>query len=162
MEQEREFNSKRKGGLFKNMEEKLQIHQNMQQTKTALKAIGKIAEQNNVQINDAEVPEINSPAYVVESAAGQNIPKPVPLYGLVQLDKKDIHFGAHGYTPEPPKEKKLMLKVQKMADQLDVQLTPALIQLGSHEAISNAVIDQAVARGKTQAQINEAMLVLKD
>jgi hypothetical protein len=81
---------------------------------------------------------------------------------LTQLSAEDIHIGAHGTTFEPPKEKKIMLNVQKMADRLDVQLTPALLQLGSHEEISNAVIDQAVAKGKTQGQINEAMLILKE
>ena len=142
------------------MEEKLQIHENMEQTKSALKNINRLTEKNQVQLED--VAEVNSPAWVVDSAAGQNIPKPVAIYGLVQTGSEDIHLGAHRYTMEPPKEKKIMLNVQKMADKLDVNLSTSLLQLGSHESISNAVIDQAVAKGKTQAQINDAMLILKE
>jgi hypothetical protein len=83
------------------MEEKLKIHQSMVQTKTALKSINKLSEQNNVQLN--ETPEVNSPAWTVESAAGQNIPSPANLYGLTQLG--DIQFGAHGYTSDGSKKK---------------------------------------------------------
>jgi len=59
----------------------------MEKTKSALKAISKLSENNNVQIsqNMKETPEVNSPAWVVESAAGTVIPKPVSLYGLTQL-----------------------------------------------------------------------------
>ena len=44
---------------------------------------------------------------VVESAAGHNIPQPVPIYGLSQLKsaKSDIHMGAHGYTMEEKQKK---------------------------------------------------------
>ena len=78
------------------MEAKLQIHEEMQQTQKALKAINKLSEQNNIQVR--ETPEFNSPALVVGSAAGQNIPAPVNIHGLAQ--SSDIHFGAHGYTSD--------------------------------------------------------------
>jgi hypothetical protein len=43
------------------------------------------------------------------------------------LHDVDINFGAHGGAGEPAKEKKIMLNVSKMANQLNVQLSPALL-----------------------------------
>lgn len=82
----------------------MKIHQNMEQTKTALKAITKLTEKNNLQLGEMqpayEKYDINSPAWVNESAAGSVIPAPVNIYGLVQLNNRDISFGAHRTTDE--------------------------------------------------------------
>lgn len=40
---------------------------------------------------------------------------------------------------------------------LGIAFTPDLIALGSNSAISDALIEKAVAAGKTEAQINAAM-----
>ena len=47
-----------------------------------------------------------------------------------------------------------------MASKLGIPVTPELLSLGSNEAISSALIDKAVAAGKTEEQINAAMSVL--
>jgi len=47
-----------------------------------------------------------------------------------------------------------------MAKKLNVPMTPELLSLGSNEAISNALIDKAVASGASEAQINSAMASL--
>ena len=48
IQQDKQYRSKKTDGLFKSMEEKLQINENMMQTKSALKAINKIKDQTNV------------------------------------------------------------------------------------------------------------------
>jgi hypothetical protein len=47
-----------------------------------------------------------------------------------------------------------------MAQKLGISFTPDLIALGSNAAISDALIEKAVAAGKTEAQINSAMASL--
>lgn len=47
-----------------------------------------------------------------------------------------------------------------MAAKLGVPMTPELLNLGTNEAISSALIDKAVAAGKSEEQINAAMSVL--
>ena len=44
-----------------------------------------------------------------------------------------------------------------MAQKLGVPFTQDLMALGSNSAISDALIEKAVAAGKTEAQINAAM-----
>lgn len=48
-------------------------------------------------------------------------------------------------------------KVREMAQKLGIPFTPDLVALGSNAAISDALIERAVAAGKTEAQINAAM-----
>jgi len=51
-------------------------------------------------------------------------------------------------------------KVKEMAQKLGVPFTSDLMALGSNSAISDALIEKAVAAGKTEAQINAAMASL--
>ena len=51
-------------------------------------------------------------------------------------------------------------KVKQMAQMLGIPFTADLIALGSNSAISDALIEKAVAAGKTEAQINAAMAQL--
>ena len=47
-----------------------------------------------------------------------------------------------------------------MAQKLGIPFTNDLLALGSNAAISDALIERAVAAGKTEAQINAAMASL--
>ena len=51
-------------------------------------------------------------------------------------------------------------KVKEMAHKLGIPFTNDLINLGSNSAISDALIEKAVAAGKSEAQINAAMATL--
>lgn len=51
-------------------------------------------------------------------------------------------------------------KVKEMAQKLGVPFTNDLLSLGSNSAISDALIEKAVAAGKSEAQINAAMASL--
>lgn len=51
-------------------------------------------------------------------------------------------------------------KVKEMAQKLGIPFTADLLALGSNSAISDALIEKAVAAGKTEAQINAAMASL--
>jgi hypothetical protein len=53
-----------------------------------------------------------------------------------------------------------MEKVKEMAQKLGVPFTKDLMALGSNSAISDALIEKAVAAGKSEAQINAAMATL--
>lgn len=48
-------------------------------------------------------------------------------------------------------------KVTKMATNLGIPMTPELMQLGSNEAISNALVEIAVGMGKTEEEIGAAL-----
>ena len=48
-------------------------------------------------------------------------------------------------------------KVQDMAQKLGIPMTPELMQLGSNEAISNALVEIAVGMGKTEEEISAAL-----
>ena len=84
------YDEKQDGGLFSQMETKLQIHENLKKTATALKTIKEEkknrmpADKTNLLLEEAwrGVPETNSPADVVESAAGQNIPAAPAVYNV--------------------------------------------------------------------------------
>jgi len=47
-----------------------------------------------------------------------------------------------------------------MAQKLGIPFTNDLVSLGSNSAISDALIERAVAAGKTETQINNAMATL--
>ena len=47
-----------------------------------------------------------------------------------------------------------------MAQKLGIPFTQDLIALGTNAAISDALIEKAVAAGKSESQINEAMAAL--
>ena len=57
-------------------------------------------------------------------------------------------------------EKASQDKVKEMAQKLGIPFTADLIALGTNAAISDALIEKAVAAGKSEAQINDAMSAL--
>ena len=87
---------------------------------------------------------------MIDSAAGSVIPAQ-----RSQTNSQDITFGAHGQKPD--ESKNVMTQVQKMADKLEIPLTPELLQVGDNAAISSALIDMAVASGRSQKEIDAAM-----
>ena len=48
-------------------------------------------------------------------------------------------------------------KVKDMAQKLGIPMTPELMQLGSNEAISNALVEIAVGMGKSEEEISAAL-----
>ena len=56
------------------------------------------------------------------------------------------------FTAKPKQD-----KVQEMAQKLGIPMTPELMQLGSNEAISNALVEIAVGMGKTEEEISAAL-----
>jgi hypothetical protein len=58
-----------------------------------------------------------------------------------------------GQFAAKPKEQ----KIKEMAAKLGVDFTPALMQLGSNEAISNALVEIAVGQGKSEDEIAAAL-----
>jgi len=57
-----------------------------------------------------------------------------------------------GFGGKPSEE-----KVKDMAKKLGVDFQPELMQLGSNEAISNALVEIAVSQGKGEAEIARAL-----
>lgn len=51
-------------------------------------------------------------------------------------------------------------KVREMAQKLGIPFTDDLMNLGSNSAISDSLIEKAVAAGKSEAEINKAMAAL--
>jgi len=50
-----------------------------------------------------------------------------------------------------------MDKVNGMAQKLGIPMTPELMQLGTNEAISNALVEIAVGMGKSETDISKAL-----
>jgi hypothetical protein len=48
-------------------------------------------------------------------------------------------------------------KIKDMAKSLDVEVTPEIMKLGTNEAISNALVEIAVANGKSEDEIAKAL-----
>ena len=48
-------------------------------------------------------------------------------------------------------------KISALAKSLGIPMTPELMQLGSNEAISNALVEIAVGMGKTETEIGAAL-----
>lgn len=48
-------------------------------------------------------------------------------------------------------------KIKDMAKNLGVEVTPDIMQLGTNEAISNALVEIAVANGKSEDEIAKAL-----
>jgi len=51
-------------------------------------------------------------------------------------------------------------KIKEMASKLRIPFTNDLLALGSNSAISDALIEKAVALGRSEAEINAAMSTL--
>jgi len=73
------------------------------------------------------------------------------LQGLMNA-QQSLHRLTSAFSAKPNTE-----KVEAMAKKLGIPMTPELMQLGSNEAISNALVEIAVGMGKTEAEISQAL-----
>ena len=63
-----------------------------------------------------------------------------------------LHRLTSAFTSKPNLD-----KVTAMAQKLGIPMTPELMQLGSNEAISNALVEIAVGMGKSESEIGGAL-----
>lgn len=66
----------------------------------------------------------------------------------------------HTVAAQTTEAKASQEKVKEMAIKLGIPFTKDLAALGTNSAISDALIEKAVAAGKTEDQINQAMAAL--
>lgn len=66
--------------------------------------------------------------------------------------QQSLHRLTAGFSSKPNME-----KVEGMAQKLGIPMTPELMQLGSNEAISNALVEIAVGMGKNESEIGAAL-----
>lgn len=66
--------------------------------------------------------------------------------------QQSLHRLTSAFSAKPALE-----KVTSMAQKLGIPMTPELMQLGSNEAISNALVEIAVGMGKTEEEIGKAL-----
>lgn len=66
--------------------------------------------------------------------------------------RDSLHRMTSAFSAKPSEE-----KIKDMARKLGVEYTPELMQLGSNEAISNALVEIAVGQGKSEAEISAAL-----
>jgi hypothetical protein len=104
--------------------------------------------------------ERNSPADIVESAAGQNIPSAPSIYNIM-TNTQDINLGAHGRTPEEKPKALTQRKVFLMSKALGAPITGQMIELGSNILIANEVEMKARSQGKSELEIIKAKNLLK-
>ena len=73
------------------------------------------------------------------------------LQGLMNA-QASLHRLTSAFSAKPNLD-----KVTAMAQKLGIPMTPELMQLGSNEAISNALVEIAVGMGKTENEIGSAL-----
>ena len=73
------------------------------------------------------------------------------LQGLMNA-QQSLHRLTSAFSAKPNTE-----KVEGMAKKLGIPMTPELMQLGSNEAISNALVEIAVGMGKSEAEISASL-----
>jgi len=66
--------------------------------------------------------------------------------------QQSLHRLTSAFSAKPNME-----KVTGMAQKLGIPMTPELMQLGSNEAISNALVEIAVGMGKSEEEISHAL-----
>jgi hypothetical protein len=74
------------------------------------------------------------------------------LQGLMNA-QQSLHRLTSAFSAKPNLD-----KVSGMAQKLGIPMTPELMQLGTNEAISNALVEIAVGMGKTEAEISAALV----
>ena len=74
------------------------------------------------------------------------------LQGLMTA-QSSLHRIANAMHPKPPQADQF----SALASKLEIELTPEILNLGTNEAISNALIEAAVAQGKTEDDITAAL-----
>jgi len=103
--------------------------------------------------------ERNSPANILDTAAGQNIPSAPALYNIL-TKTQDINLGAHGRTPEEKPKTLTQRKVFLMSKALGAPITGQMIELGSNILIANEVEMKARSQGKSEIEIVNAKNLL--
>lgn len=73
------------------------------------------------------------------------------LQGLMNA-QQSLHRLTSAFSAKPN-----MDKVNSMAQKLGIPMTPELMQLGTNEAISNALVEIAVGMGKSEGEIEKAL-----
>jgi hypothetical protein len=73
------------------------------------------------------------------------------LQGLMNA-QASLHRLTSAFSAKPNLD-----KVSGMAQKLGIPMTPELMQLGTNEAISNALVEIAVGMGKTESEISNAL-----
>ena len=73
------------------------------------------------------------------------------LKGLMNA-QQSLHRLTSAFSNKPNME-----KVNGMAQKLGIPMTPELMQLGTNEAISNALVEIAVGMGKSEGEIEKAL-----
>ena len=73
------------------------------------------------------------------------------LQGLMNA-QQSLHRLTSAFSAKPNLD-----KVTEMAQKLGIPMTPELMQLGSNEAISNALVEIAVGMGKSEDEIAHAV-----
>merc|ERR1719162_449303 len=73
------------------------------------------------------------------------------LQGLMNA-QASLHRLSSGFSSKPKLD-----KVSAMAQQLGIPMTPDIMQLGTNEAISNALVEIAVGMGKSESEIGAAL-----
>merc|ERR1711865_633803 len=73
------------------------------------------------------------------------------LQGLMNA-QASLHRLSSGFSSKPNID-----KVSGMAQKLGIPMTPDIMQLGTNEAISNALVEIAVGMGKSETEIGAAL-----
>ena len=73
------------------------------------------------------------------------------LQGLMNAQQSLKRIGS-AFSTKPNEE-----KISGMAQKLGIPMTPELMQLGTNEAISNALVEIAVGMGKSETDIAAAL-----
>ena len=103
---------------------------------------------------DAAVAEADAKRAEQQNQYEQNIQNGDPaaqLQGLMNA-QQSLKRISSAFQAKPKQD-----KVQEMAQKLGIPMTPELMQLGSNEAISNALVEIAVGMGKTEEEISAAL-----
>jgi hypothetical protein len=86
------------------------------------------------------------------------VPAPAPVVAVAKPAPKAVAASQKSTTEAEVKASQD--KVKEMAVKLGIPFTDDLMGLGSNSAISDALIEKAVAAGKSEAEINKAMASL--
>lgn len=66
--------------------------------------------------------------------------------------QESLHRIGNAFKPRPKED-----MVKDIADKLDIALTAEMMKSGDNAAITNAIVEQAVANGKTEEEITLAL-----
>ena len=116
----------------------------------AASPVASLAQSNNA---NSVVSKVLS-GYGIAKKAAPVIPVAQPTVSLAAAEP------ATPAAPTNAETKASQDKVKEMAHKLGIPFTADLVALGTNAAISNALIEKAVAAGKTEAEIDAAMSTL--